>query len=153
MSHEIGHLKHRFDLVDAAGYLQTAATVAVIAALIAHPSVVFEIEAWVRASYGLGGCNYVLLTSTVLAVLRPVTKLLGALRNIDSRHREYEADREAVRNGYAVELSEFLKEAARKELVNVDPHPFVEAMEDDHPGLCRRLTAISEAEGQKISGE
>lgn len=153
VSHEIGHLKHRFDLVDAAGYLQTAATVAVIAALIAHPSVVFEIEAWVRASYGLGGCNYVLLTSTVLAALRPVTKLLRALGNAAKRHREYEADREAVRNGYAAELSEFLKEAARKELVNVDPHPFVEAMEDDHPGLCRRLTAISEAEDRKISGE
>lgn len=80
-------------------------------------------------------------------MLRPVSKLLRALSNAAKRHREYEADREAVCNGYAAELIEFLKAADREELVNVNPHPFVEAMEYDHPGLCRRLMAICDAEG------
>ena len=33
--------------------------------------------------------------------------------------------------------------------MNVNPHPFIEFMEYDHPGLCNRLTAIWQADAAR----
>ena len=149
VSHEIGHLKHRWRLMDALGVLPVVALILLVAALIANPSLVFGMNAWVLRSFGLSACNYILLATVAVGGLLPIAKLLGAFSNAMSRHQEYEADREAVHNGYAAELAGFLKVAERKELMNVNPHPFIEFMEYDHPGLCNRLTAIWQADAAR----
>lgn len=51
------------------------------------------------------------------------------------------------------DLIRTFKALSRDELVNVDPHPFVEFTEYDHPGMYRRIKAIREAVGKTTENE
>lgn len=55
---------------------------------------------------------------------------------------KYEADRNSVLEGYGNALAEMLKSSSSKELREVNPHPFIEFLEYDHPPLPKRLRAI-----------
>ena len=114
--------------------------------LIAQPAPVLAVTAWVRRSFGITVNNYYLLMTVISSVLLPVLKIAGIFTNYRSRSEEYEADREAVKNGYGEDLIATFKRLSSDELVNVDPHPLLEALEYDHPGMYRRIKAIREAE-------
>ena len=51
----------------------------------------------------------------------------------------------AVKNGYGEELIATFKRLSSDELVNVYPHPAVEFLEYNHPGMYQRIRAVREA--------
>lgn len=146
LSHEVGHLKHKKNLLNYLHYGLFALLFCAVALLIAFPGPALQVTDWVRRSFGLTVNNYYLLIEAVFAVLTPATRLIGILNNYRSRREEYEADREAVKNGYSEELIATFKRLSSDELVNVNPHPAIEFLEYDHPGMYHRIKAIREAQ-------
>ncbi|MBR0401575.1 MAG: M48 family metallopeptidase [Lachnospiraceae bacterium] len=145
LSHEVGHLKHKKTVLNIITYAVPVLLFVILIALIARPQPVLALTAWVRTSFGVVSNNYYALISVVISVLLPVIRVAGIFSNYRSRSEEYEADREAVKNGYGEELIETFKRVSSDELVNVDPHPAIEILEYNHPGMYRRIKAIREA--------
>jgi STE24 endopeptidase len=142
LSHEVGHLKHRKDVFDFIEWAAGVLAFLVVVLLVVNPAPVLSLCDWTCASFGLTTNNYYLLFQILMYLLLPllfVGKLYGMYH---SRRCEYEADREAVRNGYGRELIDTFKRMSSDELVNVNPHPVVEALEYTHPGMYHRIVAI-----------
>lgn len=146
LSHEIGHLKHKKDLLDyinkAVGYL----LLVVVVWLMVHPETILAVNAWVRASFNLTVNNYYVLLIVLGDIIKPVMFTSDVFDAYCSRKNEYEADREAVKNGYGKELIKTFKTVSSDEFITVNPHPFIEFTEYDHPGMYQRIRAIHEAE-------
>ena len=49
---------------------------------------------------------------------------------------------EAVKNRYGEELIATFKKLSSDELINIYPHPIIEFIENDHPGMYNRIVAI-----------
>lgn len=145
LSHEIGHLKHRKDLRNFIQYGLIGCYFLLVAYILSDPGLCLWINAWIRDSFNISGNNYVLLMMVYGDLLSPVLFLNGIYMVYVSRCEEYEADREAVKNGYGEELIKTFKTLSSDELVNVNPHPFTEFTEYDHPSMYRRIKAIREA--------
>ena len=146
LSHEVGHLKHKKNLLNLLSYGILAAAFALFVLAVHAPGALLKINAWTRDSFGIAGNNYYLLIGVYMCFFTPVSHAVGIFENFRSRREEYEADREAVRNGYGEALIATFKQVSSDELVNVDPHPVIEFLEYDHPGMYRRIKAIREAE-------
>ena len=142
LSHEIGHLKHRKNWRNYLSYLSIVLLFLVIIGLIAWPSPVLRFVDWVNLSFGISVTNYTMILNVLSALLGPVSILFGLFNNSRSRAEEYEADREAVSNGYGQELIATFKRLSNDELVDVNPHPLIETLEYDHPGMANRIAAI-----------
>lgn len=149
--HEIGHLKHRVGRRDVAGYAVGLALMVTVLLLVLDPRPVLDISEWCRTSFGLSSLNYVLLVELFGAILEPLSALLDVFNNWRSRGDEYEADLEAVRHGYGEDLIRTFKQLSADELVNVYPHPVVEVLTYDHPGMYHRIRAIRAAERELAS--
>ena len=147
LSHEIGHLKHKKNLLNFLQYAAFAVIFAVFVLLIAYPAPALAVLDWIRRSFGITVNNYYVIIMIVTAVLSPLSLLTGMFSKYRSREEEKEADREAVKNGYGEALIRTFKKLSSDELVNVNPHPAIEFLEYDHPGMYRRIKAIREAEG------
>ena len=145
LSHEIGHLKHKKDIRNYIGYAIIALFALMVVSLIANPSVCLAIQAWIRESFGVTSSNYYLYFTVYSDCVTPVMFLVGIFNAYRSRCEEYEADREAVKNGYGEDLIRMFKSLSSDELVNVNPHPFIEFVEYDHPGMYNRIKAIRRA--------
>ena len=102
---------------------------------------------WIRSSVNTSVNNYYILIAVYSACFTPLGKAIGIFNNYRSRCEEYEADREAVKNGYGEALITTFKRLSSDELVNVNPHPIIEFLEYNHPGMYQRIKAIREAEG------
>lgn len=145
LSHEAGHLKHRKNAWDFGAYLIFCALFVCAVLVIVNPGPVLFLVDWTQESFGIQTLNYVMILSVLGVVVKPLSYAIGVYQNCRSRFEEYEADREAVRNGYGRELEETLKRAERDVLMNVNPHPVIEFLEYDHPGLANRVIAMREA--------
>ena len=132
LSHEIGHLKHKKNLLNYLSYALFSGAFALVILIIHRPAPVRAMAAWVRASFALTVNNYNLLITVFGAALTPVIRLISLLNNYRSRMEEYEADREAVRNGCGEALIATFKRLSSDELINVNPHPLIEFLEYDH---------------------
>lgn len=148
LSHEIGHLKHKKDWRNFIGYGISILLAVVIGIFIINPTPVYALNEWVRASWNLTQNNYVVLLVVYVDILNVVMFGNRLFSSYKSKCEEYEADREAVKNGYGEEMITMFKKLSSDELVNVNPHPVVEALEYSHPGMYRRVKAIREAEGE-----
>lgn len=146
LSHEIGHLKHKKDIRNFISYAITAVFIVVAVWLVANPSAILIINTWIRESFNVTGANYYLYIMIYGDFITPVMFIIGIFSAYKSKWEEYEADREAVKNGYGEDLIRTFKTLSSDELVNVNPHPFIEFTEYDHPGMYRRIKAIKEAE-------
>lgn len=151
LSHEIGHLKHRRNALNYLMYLFLALVFCGVVALVAQPAPVLFVAQWVRDSFGLAANNYYLLFTVLMYCVAPVYLLLSVFNNYRSRSEEYEADRQAVGNGFGAELECTFRTLSTDELVNVNPHPLIEFLEYDHPGMYRRIKAIDEAMAERES--
>lgn len=154
--HEIGHLKHHVGWRDVLGYVLGGLLAVVMVMLVLDPTPVLWATEWCRASFGLSAVNYALLVQLFGAFLEPVSAVFDLYNNWRSRADEYEADLEAVRAGYGEDLIHTFKQLSADELVNVNPHPVVELLTYDHPGMYHRIRAIRAAEfqmGSKREGE
>jgi Zn-dependent protease with chaperone function len=144
LSHETGHLKHKKDIWDFINYGISAILMIVLVCIVANPQVCLWINAWIRDSFGITTNNYYLTLSIYGAIITPVNFITHIYDSYRSRRAEYEADREAVKNGYGEELISTFKNMSTDELINVNPHPFIEFTEYSHPGMYRRIKAIRE---------
>ena len=146
LSHEIGHLKHKKNLLNWLGYAFLGALFCLFVLVVHRPGAILNVNAWIRASFNTRANNYCLLIAVYSACFTPLGKAIGIFNNYRSRCEEYEADREAVKNGYGEALITTFKRLSSDELVNVNPHPIIEFLEYNHPGMYQRIKAIRAAE-------
>ena len=149
LSHEIGHLKHKKNFLDFVQYFIIGATIILIVLLIHNPSPVLALNAWIRESFQISANNYYILLSVYSSILTPILFATRCFGNYRSRRNEYEADMEAVHNGLGEELISTFEKLSSDELIDVNPHPLIEWLEYDHPGMYRRITDIRAAEAKK----
>lgn len=83
--------------------------------------------------------------SVYAGFLPPITFVLKRFSNYKSRRNEYEADMEAVKNGLGEELITTFSKMTSDELIDLNPHPLLECLDFDHPGMYRRISYIREA--------
>ena len=82
-------------------------------------------------------------------MIAPFMFLFDVYHNAIIRSQEYEADKEAVKNGYGEALIATFKKMSSDELINVNPASIIEFLEYDHPGMYHRIKAIMEANQKK----
>lgn len=146
LSHEIGHLKHKKDIKNFISYGIIAVFAVAAVYIVANPKICLIINEWIRDSFNITGGNYYLYFIVYNYIVTPLMFIVNVYESYRSKCEEYEADREAVKNGYGEDLIKTFKTLSSDELVNVNPHPFIEFTEYDHPGMYRRIKAIKEAE-------
>lgn len=146
LSHEVGHLKHKKDIRNFISYGIIVIFALAAVCIIADPSICLTVQEWVRESFGITSANYYLYFIVYSYFVTPIMFIVGIFNSYKSKYEEYEADREAVKNGYGEELIKTFKTLSSDELVNVNPHPFIEFAEYSHPGMYRRIKAIKEAQ-------
>lgn len=136
-SHELGHYKHRdttklliYSLVNILFIL------AAIAAFVLLPQI--------SMSYGFEGESLIfgILAVLMTDVFGLVSTLLMAPMAFGSRSCERRADAFAATNGYGKELISALKKLAYDDMCDLNPHPFVVAMEYTHPPMHERIELI-----------
>ena len=142
LSHETGHLKHKKTFLDVLGYFFIALLFALVVIFIANPALPLAAVKWVRDSFGLSKNNYYLIITAVSYAVTPIMFFISVYSNSNSRINEYEADAEAVKNGYGEDLIKTFKNLSSDELINVNPHPVIEFLEYNHPGMYNRIKAI-----------
>ena len=67
-----------------------------------------------------------------------------------SRHAEYRADRQAVKEGYGEALISGLKMLAKENFADLSPNRAIVILEYSHPPLSERITAIENELEKKI---
>ena len=146
LSHEIGHLKHKKNILNFISYFETVLLAAIVLLIMVKPDIILALTSWVRDSFGIKSNNYYLIFIVFGYILKPIMFVSSIFSMYKSRWEEYEADRESVKNGYAEALIKTFKTLSSDELINVYPHPFIEFTEYDHPGMYQRIKAIREAD-------
>lgn len=114
------------------------------------------VMAWAAASYpivynyfGFEAVNYgfaYILLSVGLGVLQPIISLI---MNARSRSAEYKADRQAVVEGYGVEMISAFKKLAKDNFSHLSPSFINVVLEYSHPPLDRRVKMV-EKEMKKL---
>ena len=149
LAHEAGHLKHRPNLLNVLSWILYACMFLLAAAAVIGGNRIAALEVYAEQAFGLSRMNPVLAISIVIWLLQPVLFLVMVFRNYVSRSEEYEADRNAVHEGYGEPLIRTFKELSSDELVDVNPADIIEFLEYDHPGMYHRIKAIQAAEAQR----
>lgn len=142
LSHEIGHLKHKKNILNYLSYADKVVLAGIALLLMVKPDIILSCTNWIRVSFNITVNNYYLLFVVFSYIISPVAYLHNLFYMYKSRWEEYEADRESVKNGYGEALITTFKTLSSDELVNVYPHPFIEFTEYDHPGMYQRIKAI-----------
>lgn len=149
LAHEVGHLNHQKNGWNYAMIgLRIVPFIAIIY-LLYHVDIVFAFNAWVFDSFNIINFSYPILFIMVAVLIKPITFMLNFLSIYVTRNEEYEADQNAVKEGYGEALISTFKRLSSDELVNVNPHPIVEFLEYDHPGMYQRIKAIRSSMEQK----
>ena len=99
-------------------------------------------------SFGFEGVNYFFAFTILSSISWPLSRAFDLISNKISRKFEYQADAFAAREGYGEPLIGALKQLSRDALTNLNPHPFVVALEHSHPTLSQRIDAIRKTEEQ-----
>ncbi len=146
LAHEVGHLKHRKDLLDYLLYLPLAVLVLGVALLLPNMNkalrLLSPIVSGINSQFGIAESNYHLLVTYLGQLIGPITILLAIFRNHVSRRNEYEADRNAVKEGFGEELIATFTKLSTDELVDIHPARIIEILDYDHPGMINRIKAI-----------
>ncbi len=150
LSHEIGHLKHKKNLLNYIKYAFIFLLFAGFVYMLSNIYTISAISSWINNSFDLSYNNYHLLMIFFTYVIKPILSVFTIYSNFVTRQEEYEADREAVNNGYGDALITMFKRLSKDELVNVNPSPIIEFLEYDHPGMYNRIKAIHEYQ-KKVS--
>ena len=142
LSHEIGHLKHKKNIWNYLDYAGVAIVFLIIVYVISNPDGILMCTEWIRESFEIAVNNYYMIIMVFMAGIRPIMFLTGLFDNYVSKMEEYEADRVAIKYGYGKELVSTFKNMSADELIDVNPHPIIEIMEYDPPGMYNRIKAI-----------
>ena len=94
-------------------------------------------------AFGFNNINYgfafILLTYLFMPFISVIT---GLITNMISRHAEYEADNQAVKEGYGVELINVLKTLAREDFSDLAPSKAIVLLTYSHPPMLERIINI-----------
>ena len=135
-AHEMGHGMHKDSLKRwPLSLINIVLIVALAWLLVKFPQIYTD--------FGFNGVNYgfaVILLFECLAGI--VFTLLTIPSMILSRHQEFKADEEAVKEGYGDQLISGLKKLYRNDLGDLNPDPLVVALSYSHPTLYQRIKNV-----------
>lgn len=141
-AHELGHGLHKHVLkrqLLSTGYLLLLA--AAVWATVSIPEIYTD--------FGFDGVNYgfaYILTSVIISVLQPAVNLVI---NASSRAHEYEADRQAVLEGYGEAMIPAFKKLAKDNFSHLAPSRLNVVLEYSHPPISDRISAVEKAIQEK----
>lgn len=102
-------------------------------------------EPMLHEAFGFEGINYgfaYILLSAALGLVQPIT---GMIMNGYSRHAEYRADKQSVKEGYGEAMVTALKKLAKENFAHLAPSPVNVVLEYSHPPLSRRIEEVEKA--------
>ena len=137
-AHELGHGLHKDVLKQQLLNLLNLLLMAVTVWLCVKEPALHQAFGFAQVNYGFA---FVLL-GVALALVQPLT---GLVINAYSRHAEYRADQQAVKEGYGEYLTAGLKKLAKENFAHLAPSPVLVALEYSHPPLSQRIEAIEKA--------
>lgn len=143
LSHEIGHLKHKKTLLEYSEYLLFVGMFILFVYVVCNIHIIDMLNAWIKQSFMIQTTNYYLNIHILSYLLSPILFMHSLLQNYNIRSQEYEADQNALKNGYGKALIQTFKKMSRDELVNVNPSCIIEFLEYNHPGMYNRIKALS----------
>lgn len=149
LSHEVGHLKHKKTLFNYLGYFALLALFLINWFCLANQDISAQndsFDKWIYRSFNITVPNYYIVIALSLAFAKPVLALFNMYKNYNIRKEEYEADLEAVKNGYGEDLIKTFKDMSNDELIDINPHPLIAILYHDHPTIYQRIVAIRNAE-------
>lgn len=142
LSHEVGHLKHKKTIYNYLTYFFGFLIIVFFGILLAHGRLIVSYNQTLMKDFHLTMTSYYLVITVITELIKPVFFVIGLYHNYVSRLEEYEADHNAVINGYGEELISTFKRLSTDELVDVNPAYLTEVISYDHPGMYRRIKAI-----------
>lgn len=142
--HEVGHLKHKKNIWNFIGYGIFLFLFAFLVWLIPNAQVIVDINGAINEAFGLQYTNYYLSLTAFSTVLLPFLSIISIFNNFVSCKEEKEADFNAVDKGYGQALIDTFTKVSEDELIDVNPHPVIEFLEYDHPGMAKRIGYIQE---------
>jgi len=138
-AHELGHGLNKDVLKQQIMNLGNLLLMAIAVWLTVRTPVMHEAFGFAEVNYGFA----FILLSGLLGLIQPLT---GMAMNAYSRHAEYRADAQAVKEGYGESLVGGLKKLARENFSNLAPSKALVVLEYSHPPLSERIAAIEKAE-------
>lgn len=99
-----------------------------------------------HTAFGFAGINYgfaYVLAGIGLGLTTPLTSMI---MNAYSRHAEFRADRQAVKEGYGAAMVTALKKLAKENFAHLAPSPICVVLEYSHPPLSQRIEKVEQAE-------
>ena len=137
-AHELGHGLNRDVLKQQIMNLGSLLLMSVVIWLTVRTPAIHE-------AFGFAGVNYgfaFILLSGLLGLIQPLT---GMAMNAYSRHAEFRADAQALREGYGAALQRGLKKLARENFSHLAPAKLLVLLEYSHPPLSERIAALEDA--------
>ena len=135
-AHELAHYKHRDT---AKNTVYSLFMMGCISALIAAFVLVPEIS----YAYGFEEVNVMFaLQASMSSITAFIMTLIMVPQSVLGRRYEYRADAMAVEAGYGSDMISALTKLSKDNLSDLNPHPFIVAMEHSHPTISQRFTAI-----------
>lgn len=142
LAHEAGHLKHKRKWYNYVMYFIILVLILFIVFIFYHFQWIQMSMEYINQSFGFVNNVYYLYFIVIDMLIEPILFLVSVFHNYVSRQEEYEADRNVVQEGYGKDLIALFKKLSRDELVDVNPHPFIEFIEYDHPSITHRILAL-----------
>ncbi|MBQ8332184.1 MAG: M48 family metallopeptidase [Clostridia bacterium] len=135
-AHELAHYKHKDTAKNTAYSLfMMAGITALIAAFVLIPEI--------SLAYGFEDVNVMFAMQAALSsVTAPFLTLFMFPASVMGRRFEYRADAMAVEAGYGEDMISALTKLSKDNLSDLNPHPFIVALEHSHPTISQRFTAI-----------
>ena len=135
-AHELAHYKHKDTAKNTVYSLfMMGCITALIAAFVLVPEISY--------AYGFEEVNVMFaLQASMSSITAFVMTLIMAPQSVLGRRYEYRADAMAVEAGYGKDMISALTKLSKDNLSDLNPHPFIVAMEHSHPTVSQRFTAI-----------
>lgn len=135
-AHELAHYKHRDTAKNTVYSLfMMGCITALIAAFVLVPEISY--------AYGFDEVNVMFaLQAAMSSITAFVMTVIMVPQSVLGRRYEYRADAMAVDAGYGSDMISALTKLAKDNLSDLNPHPFIVAMEHSHPTISQRFTAI-----------
>ena len=137
-AHELGHGLNKDVLKQQIMNLGNLLLMAIAVWLTVREPAMHEAFGFAEVNYGFA---FVLLGG-LLGLIQPLT---GMAMNAYSRHAEYRADAQAVKEGYGEALIGGLKQLAKENFSNLAPSKALVVLEYSHPPLSERIAAFEKA--------
>lgn len=144
LSHEIGHLKHKKNILNYFSYIFIIIDFFFFVWLLPNASVIIKFINEINQEFKLQNINYYLIISIILTLYNYLNIILNIFNNYRKRCEEIEADYNAVKNGYGEEMIKTFKQISTDEFIDVNPSSFIEILDYDHPGMYKRIMKIKE---------